>query len=101
LCWTENGAELLGKPIRCQYLPKEKISDTTKLYLEYGVPRVLYTPECYYEIKTTQHGNSLTFLYDLLTEFPDSVISLSDYEVSENINLGNIVRDTQSTISLR
>ena len=62
LAWTTSGAELSHEPKRCNYLSKAKIDPNIRLLSEFGIPRILYTPECYYEIKSMRCGNVQSYL---------------------------------------
>ena len=55
--WRESGAELRGEPKEMQYLTKQARPTTVKLLLEFGNPKILYTPDSMYEIKSIRRGN--------------------------------------------
>jgi hypothetical protein len=73
--WRDSGATLNGEPKKVQYLTKQPRPDKAVLFLDYGVPKRLLTPEYIYEIPTIEYGK--------VTEFADDFPRMFNYTVVE------------------
>lgn len=81
--WTESGAQLRNAPEHRSYFLRQIRSPEFRLYLEYGVPMRVYTPEDVIEIRTTQHGKVSKFAKEMMKTFVLRAVEPHDIDITE------------------
>jgi hypothetical protein len=78
--WQQSGAKLRGYPIKKDYLVNQKRPEGYELHLQYGVPKLLYTPNAIYQINTQIEGDVFDFATRIGCVFEIGVIQPHDHE---------------------
>jgi hypothetical protein len=97
--WQKSGAVLSCEPKQHNYLKHHKPYERATLLLQFGVPRILYTLNYYYEIDTMKQGNVRAFVRGLLNNFNAAQLISRELETDEQLSLV-LVQEHESLVTL-